>query len=548
MPNSTRVAAVGALVLVLGATPGASQSRVQVFRAPTNVSVAQVIALPSGNLLLRGNTTATEGGWIAELAPDGALVRQARLSAADPPILQGMHATPDGGVVLFGHVRAHATSNPYDAFLLKLDPSWTIEWQTCHGVPTSNEIPYGIQAVSDGGWLVHGNTAGGGLLMRFDSSGAVMWEQRCSMTGLYVSLARLAPLGGDRWLLAYRAQAASTDLDQVLFAEIDADGVVTNARLLDTPNQDIVASIHVLSDGSAWITGAMNVPAGNPQVSVAMHRTAGGVVDLVRGVQGPGAQIIARASATLPSGGLVVASYFSRSPNGDQIALVELDAAGVVVRTNVVGGTADDGVADMTWTSRGLVAVGSTRSIDGAASPSTGLLLLLDDDLHAPPACSLDQVTTLTPLLLTPTETSTSVTTTLLTTAAPSVVPIAIVPGVLASSIECGGTPMPPREVSPTGAATPLLVRDHGVLTWEDGAFSGSDSFDVHRGDLTTLRARDYGACWQTAILPTTATDAALPGVGNGWFYLVAGRNAVGLGPVGYDSLGVESVPPARCP
>lgn len=75
-------------------------------------------------------------------------------------------------------------------------------------------------------------------------------------------------------------------------------------------------------------------------------------------------------------------------------------------------------------------------------------------------------------------------------------------------------------------------------LTWEAASASASDVFDLYRGTLSALAAHDAGGCLQPGLTTHSASDADVPPPGTGWNYLVAGRNAIGAGPLGTDSRG----------
>ncbi|MEM7249019.1 MAG: hypothetical protein AAF533_27090 [Acidobacteriota bacterium] len=106
----------------------------------------------------------------------------------------------------------------------------------------------------------------------------------------------------------------------------------------------------------------------------------------------------------------------------------------------------------------------------------------------------------------------------------------------------------PPTEVSPPGAATPLRVDDGSVVSWEDGALSSSTSFHLYRGALGELAAGGSASCLVSDLTSPSAVDEELPSPSGGWYYLVAGVNEGGEGPVGTDSRGEARTVPAGCP
>jgi hypothetical protein len=104
----------------------------------------------------------------------------------------------------------------------------------------------------------------------------------------------------------------------------------------------------------------------------------------------------------------------------------------------------------------------------------------------------------------------------------------------------------PPHEVSAPGSSAPLRFSGPVTLHWEEASASGSLTYNLYRGVLSDLS--QYGSCLQPAIPEATTTlDGASPAPGTGWFYLVAGDNPAGEGPLGQDSDGIPRVSQSPC-
>jgi hypothetical protein len=115
----------------------------------------------------------------------------------------------------------------------------------------------------------------------------------------------------------------------------------------------------------------------------------------------------------------------------------------------------------------------------------------------------------------------------------------------------CGCALMGPSEVSPPGAAQELVFEDVLTLVWEEGSLSGSDVFNVYRGDIAELPQGNYGTCLATSIPGYEVgvyEDPSPAPAGTAWFYLVSGVNAVGEGTLGRDWLGFERFAAWVCP
>ena len=100
----------------------------------------------------------------------------------------------------------------------------------------------------------------------------------------------------------------------------------------------------------------------------------------------------------------------------------------------------------------------------------------------------------------------------------------------------------------PTGSGQPLVFLDKTTLEWELGSISCSDSFNLYRGDLDSLRLGDHAQCKEREILANSTVDGDEPFSDTGWFYLVTGVNTLGQGPWGTASNLNPFVPPGECP
>jgi hypothetical protein len=98
----------------------------------------------------------------------------------------------------------------------------------------------------------------------------------------------------------------------------------------------------------------------------------------------------------------------------------------------------------------------------------------------------------------------------------------------------------------PPGEVHGLRWDDAISLAWDAERSAGV--YELYRDDLGALPGTS-GTCLQSALATTSATDAATPGPGVGWFYLVSVRNRLGEeSTTGFDSDGVERPNLSPCP
>jgi hypothetical protein len=106
---------------------------------------------------------------------------------------------------------------------------------------------------------------------------------------------------------------------------------------------------------------------------------------------------------------------------------------------------------------------------------------------------------------------------------------------------------LPPAEVSPPGSPQPLRFVRKATLSWEDASDAGAFGYNLYRGHLTDLESGAYGHCIRQGLPDHSVTDLSVPQPASGWFYLVAGVNPVGEGPLGHASSGAPRVAALPC-
>jgi hypothetical protein len=99
----------------------------------------------------------------------------------------------------------------------------------------------------------------------------------------------------------------------------------------------------------------------------------------------------------------------------------------------------------------------------------------------------------------------------------------------------------------PPGEVTGHLFSNKTTLTWSPEKSVGS--YDVYRAAISSLSGLSFGTCLQSGLTAESATDAATPSAGQGFFYLITARNLLGeIGTKGYASTGIERANAAPCP
>jgi len=182
-----------------------------------------------GGYIVAGNTASigsghSSNGWIAKLNAEGSVVWQKVFVGED---VNWVGQTIDGDFVATGTV---GVDNKAETWVFKLDPEGSIVWQKAYDVAARTE-GHSVHQTHDGGYVVAGASSLGGLLLRLDETGAVLWARTLSGFGVTTYSVRetldggfivagrsLAPLTGP-WLIRLDANG------DMLWGKLYGDGV-----------------------------------------------------------------------------------------------------------------------------------------------------------------------------------------------------------------------------------------------------------------------------------------------------------------------------------
>jgi hypothetical protein len=114
-----------------------------------------------------------------------------------------------------------------------------------------------------------------------------------------------------------------------------------------------------------------------------------------------------------------------------------------------------------------------------------------------------------------------------------------------AATVDQGGITQPPC-LAPSEVGVDLLFVDMQSLTWS--ASAASSSYDLYRGSIDGGTWTFDHACLAPGLTSPAATDSSIPSAGEGFYYLVSGKNACGEGGLGVASNGQPRPNPSPCP
>ncbi|MEE9584961.1 MAG: hypothetical protein V3W51_05715 [Candidatus Brocadiales bacterium] len=148
-----------------------------------------------------------------------------------------MQQTGDGGYIVTGETRSFGAGEG-DFWVLKLRPDGTVEWQKTYGGVDSDR-PFSIQQAGDGGYIVAGETwsfyagEGDAWVLKLEPDGTVEWQKtygggsydnthfiRQTDDGGYIAAGYTASFGAelpDLWVLKLRPDGSITPSCYIMF-------------------------------------------------------------------------------------------------------------------------------------------------------------------------------------------------------------------------------------------------------------------------------------------------------------------------------------------
>lgn len=147
-----------------------------------------------GNGFSCANGAALALATVEKLDAGGNVTWSKTYSTGPSDSINAIKQTADGGFVAAGGVYTTAQT-PSSGLVLKLDASGKVQWQSVVGPKGPTTVVFNaIQQASDGGYVATGNyyvlssrcqpfECEGGLVVKLDSSGKVQWQQTVSAAG-----------------------------------------------------------------------------------------------------------------------------------------------------------------------------------------------------------------------------------------------------------------------------------------------------------------------------------------------------------------------------
>jgi uncharacterized delta-60 repeat protein len=214
--------------------------------------------------------------WVVKLSATGSLDWQKNLGGTGTDYAQSIQLTTDGGYIVAGvtnSTNGDVTGNHgnSDAWVVKLNSTGSLQWQKCLG-GTSGDYAFSIQLTPDGGYILAGETFSndgdvtgnhGGYdawIVKLNSTGSLEWQK--ALGGTVSDEARSIQITPDgSYIMAGYSYSTDGNVtgnhgsDDVWIVKLSSTGILQWQKSLGGTNYDIANSIQTTLDGGYIVAG-----------------------------------------------------------------------------------------------------------------------------------------------------------------------------------------------------------------------------------------------------------------------------------------------------
>lgn len=345
-------------------------------------------------------------GWVVKLNSFGMIEWQRAYGGSGSDSFAKIRQTNDAGYICAGFTASNngdvsGNHGLMDVWVVKLDAIGGIEWQRCLG-GSDYELSYDVVQTANGGYLVSTQTSSSngdvtinhGLhdawIIKLDASGNIVWQTSLGGSGYDYLLEIQTTLDG-RSILAGGSTSNDGDVSgnhggyDFWVVELDPSGAIIWQRMLGGSFNELAGGLDLANDGGILLSGYtlsndgdVSGNHGESDVWVVRLAAEGGLT----WQQTFGGTLAENGAALVQTGDdSMVVIGFSDSDDGDvtgnhggrDVWLFKLNGAGDLIWQKPLGGSAMEMGADVDQTADGgYIACGLSRSIDGDVSLNQG--------------------------------------------------------------------------------------------------------------------------------------------------------------------------------
>jgi hypothetical protein len=147
---------------------------------------------PDSGYIISGTTSSFGSGgkdaWLVRIDEQGDTLWTKTYGGALEDVAYGVNVTSDGGYILSGYINGSGAWTAGDVWLLRTDPQGDTLWTRVYG-GTSEEFGWDVYETIDNGFVTAGQGSGNAWLLRTDSLGDTLWTKMYGGAGAEAALA-----------------------------------------------------------------------------------------------------------------------------------------------------------------------------------------------------------------------------------------------------------------------------------------------------------------------------------------------------------------------
>ena len=215
-----------------------------------------------GGYIVAGVTLSFGAGetdaWVLKLRPDGTVEWQKAYGGIENDWAHAIQQTLDGGYIVAGEIWSFG-AGASDIWTLKLRVDGTVEWQKTYGGGDWDKAS-SIQQTSDGGYIVAGETKSFGAgdydswVLKLRPDGTIDWQKTYGGGGLDTAHSIQQTSDGGYIVAGWTISFGAGDYD-VWILKLTPDGTVEWQKTYGSVEGDIATSIQQTIDGGYLVVG-----------------------------------------------------------------------------------------------------------------------------------------------------------------------------------------------------------------------------------------------------------------------------------------------------
>jgi len=258
-----------------------------------------IVAASIHNLYNSGDVTGGHGfpgsgsdAWVLKLDASGNLQWQKALGGTYSESASSIQQTTDGGYIVTGSTSSNdgdvsgnhnidaLSSEPFDAWVVKLNASGNIQWQKALG-GTGNDYANFVRQTGDGGYIVaaatgsnDGDVSGnhGGLtdgwVVKLSSTGSIQWQKALGGTDVDV-MTSVLPTSDGSYVVGGHVHSNDGDVsgnhgaDDIWVVKLNSIGNILWQKPMGGSRFDIGAAVQQTTDGGFIVAGQTTSNSGD---------------------------------------------------------------------------------------------------------------------------------------------------------------------------------------------------------------------------------------------------------------------------------------------